>query len=224
MRLPMHLKTVVDRTRGRRHIVRGQPEAHGLRGAARRRARARACRIAAAAAGSARVHRDGADCDCAVGDPRCGRSRRATEFQRQGRQSDIADPGECRHRLDRLARADHRHRRPGRVVAGDAADGNAQRHGLAVGEGNRRRRRCAGRPARRQCRQADRQHQHQEPQRQRRDQGQRRHHRAAEDRRQLADRAESRRPGQSRRHQPHRSRRARERAGTGQAADRQECR
>ena len=128
---------------------------------------------------------------------RCRRSAtpptaaRQAILQRQGRQSDIADPAERRHRLDRFARADHRHRRAGRTDAGDAADGNAQRHGLAVRKSHRRGRRCARRPARRQCRQTDRQHQHQEPQRQRRDQGQCHDHRAAETRRQLAHRAES---------------------------------
>ena len=81
-------------------------------------------RIAAAAAGAARVHRDGADCGCAVGDPRRRRSRRAALLRRQGRQSDIADPAERRYRLDRLARADQRDRRAGRAVAGDAADGH----------------------------------------------------------------------------------------------------
>ena len=119
---------------------------------------------------------------------------------RQGRQSDLADPAECRYRLDRLARADRSHRRAGRAVAGDAADGHAQRHRLAVGEGDGCGRRRARRPARRQRRETNRQREHQEPQRQRRDQGQRRHISAAEDRRELAHRAEPRRPGQSQRH------------------------
>ncbi len=98
---------------------------------------------------------------------------------------------------------------------------HAQRHRLAVGEGHRRGRRCARRPARRRCRKTHRRHQHQEPERQRRDQGQRHHHRAAEDRRRVADRAQSHGTGQSRRYQPGRGRRARQRAGAGQAADRQ---
>ena len=145
-------------------------------------------------------------------------------LQRQGRKSGLADPAERRHRLDRLARADHGNRRAGCADAGDAADRNAQCHGLAVGESDRRRRRRARRPARRQCRQTDRQREHQEPQRQRRDQGQCRHHRAAEDRRQLAHRAQSRRAGQSRRHQPYDGRRPHQRAGAGQAGDRQDRR
>ena len=52
------------------------------------------------------IHRDGADCGRAVGDPRRRRSRRAALLQRQGRQSDLADPAERRYRLDRLARTD----------------------------------------------------------------------------------------------------------------------
>ena len=108
--------------------------------------------------------------------------------------------------------------------ADDAADGNAERHRLAVGEGHRRGRRRDRRPARQRCRQTHRRHQHQEPQRQCRDQGQRRHHVAAEARRRLAHRAQSRRAGQSRRHQPQRGGRAHQRAGAGQAADRQERR
>ena len=47
---------------------------------------------------------------------------------------------------------------------------------------------------------------------------------AAEDRRELAHRAEPGGAGQSRRHQPCRGRRARQRAGAGEATDRQECR
>ena len=70
----------------------------------------------------------------------------------------------------------------------------------------------------------DRRHQHQEPQRQCRDQGQHRHHVAAEARRQLAPRAQSRRASESRRHRPQRGGRADQRAGAGQAADRQERR
>ena len=96
-------------------------------------------------------HRAGRD--RAVGDSRRRRSRRAAQLRRQGRQSGVADPAERRYRLDRLARADRRDRRPGRAVAVDAADGHAERDGLAVGEGDRRGRRRARRPARRQCRQ-----------------------------------------------------------------------
>ena len=124
-------------------------------------ARAGAGRIAAAAARAAQLHRDGAGRDRAVGHSRRRRSRRAAQFQRQGRQSGIADSAERRYRLDRLARADHRDRRAGRAVAGDAADRNAERHGLAVVEGDGRDRRRARRAARRQCRQADRQREHQ---------------------------------------------------------------
>ena len=91
-------------------------------------------------------------------------------------------------------------RRAGRADAGDAADGHTERNRLAVGEGDGCGRRRARRPARRQCRETNRQREHQEPQRQRRDQGQRRHHGAAEDRRELAHRAQPRSAGQSRRH------------------------
>ncbi len=177
MRLPMSLKDDPARDRGARGLVFRQPESHGLGVAARHGRPAGAGRIAAAAAGAAQFASSGAGRDRAVGHSRRRRSRRAAQLRRQGRQSGVADPAERRYRLDRLARPDRRDRRPGRVVAGDAADGNAERHGFAVGEGDRRGRRCARRPARRQCRQADRQRQHQEPQRQRRDQGQRRHHR-----------------------------------------------
>ena len=72
-------------------------------------------------------------------------------LQRQGRQSGIAGAAKCRHRLDRLARTDRGIRRPGCHDADDAADGNAERHRLAVGEGNRRGRRRDRRPARQRC-------------------------------------------------------------------------
>src|SRR3979490_1046173 len=66
------------------------------------------------------------------------RSRRAAHLLRKSRQSGVADSAERRHRLEGAARADLRDRRPGGAVAGNAADGNAQRDGLADGEGNRR--------------------------------------------------------------------------------------
>src|SRR5207244_613430 len=81
-----------DCARGRYRLVCGQPEGDGLRRAARHEPVACARRIAAAAAGAARIHRDGADCGDAVGDPRCRRSRRTALLHGQGRQSDITDP------------------------------------------------------------------------------------------------------------------------------------
>ncbi len=110
----------------------------------------------------------------------------------------------------RRARADRGDRRPGRAVAGDAADRQTQRHGLAVVEGDRRGRRRARRAVGRQSRQEDRQREHQVAQRQRRDQGQRHLHVAAEARRHLAPRAESGRAGDARRHQPFGGRRPRQ--------------
>ena len=50
--------------------------------------------------------RAGAGFDRADGDPRRRRARHRAHLRRQGRKSGLADPAECRHRLDRLARAD----------------------------------------------------------------------------------------------------------------------
>ncbi len=94
--------------------------------------RAGAGRIAAAAAGPAHLEHHCPRRDRAHRHSRRRRSRRAAHLRGQGRQSGVADPAERRHRLDRVARADHRDRRPGCAVAGDAADGNAECHGLAV--------------------------------------------------------------------------------------------
>ena len=161
MRLPLRHRTILLALGGDRDLVFCQPEADGLAVAARQGGSAGACRIAAAAAGVAQLHHPCTDHDFACRHSRRRRARRAAQLRGQGRQSGVADSAERRYRLDRVARTDHGDRRPGRAVAGDAADGNPQRHGLAVVEGHRRGRRRARQPARRQRRQADRQRQHQ---------------------------------------------------------------
>ena len=184
-----------------------------------------ACRIAAAAARVAQLQHHCAGCDCAQRHSRSRRSWRAAPLRRQGRQPDIADSAERGYRLDRLARADHRDRRPGCAVAGNPADGYAERDGLADVKGNRRDRGRARRIARQQRRQANRRREHQGPECQRGDQGQRRDHRAPEARCVLAHRAEFGRPGRFGRHQPFAGRRPGQCPGAGQAADRQDrCR
>ena len=209
---------------GDRVFVFCQSEADGLAGAAWQGGNAGACRIAAAAAGVAQLQHPCDHIDFACRHSRRRRAQRAAQLRGQGRQSGIADSAERRYRLDRVARSDHGDRRTGRAVAGDAADRNPQRHGLAVVEGHRRGRRRARQPARRQRRQADRQRQHQGAERQRRDQGQRHLHVAAQACRGLACRTEPDGAGQPGRQQPFGGGSARQRSGPGQAADRQDRR
>ena len=109
--------------------------------------------------------------DCACRHSRRRRPRRAAQLRGQGRQSGVAAAAGRRHRLDRVARTDRGERRPGRAVAGDAADGKSECDRFAVVEGDGRGRRRDRRPPGRQPRQADRQREHQVAQCQRGDQG-----------------------------------------------------
>ncbi len=145
MRLPMKVaKNDPACDRGGRGLVFHQPEGDGLAVAARlglrrrRSSNCRRCRRPRALPSSSRRSR------FRCRHSRRRRPRRAAQLHRQGRQSGIADPAERRYRLDRLARADRSRPAAQDVLSlSTPSDRKAERHGLAVVEGDRRGRRRA---------------------------------------------------------------------------------